>query len=430
MNRLAEVAAVAALSASTLACSAGMNSHESRPRPSEWSVTVPPAEAKIPTTSTTRVGESYLKLLQSNATLNVIYVPTTETTSPEDATLFEKEIAKADQLIQQEPLFMLQTASHVQEATHGRYNPAAITVSITPTLDTGKDCLDSKDIPQSKMIRKHAEPQTDKNALNVIIVKQLGCDDVMVGGYSNEGLIPILTSRAFKDLGRTSMHELGHSAGLLHANLATCPEPNLPLAKDCKSAEADDPNSIMGYSDDKGSEDFSLPEMHRLGLLDVTEVIKNPDSGEYTLSDIEADRGEAKVLLLDDTYFSWERDLQAPRDAKCTEVTDESSPYPPDMILTTSKKRADGTYRTLRCTAVNKRFATSSLQVRRDLGVKGMGLIMRPDRAPDDGEPELSNGEVINDTVVYESATVKVTYLGQNENNQARVRVENLKKSR
>jgi hypothetical protein len=55
---------------------------------------------------------------------------------------------------------------------------------------------------------------------------------------------------------------------------------------------------------------------------------------------------------------------------------------------------------------------------------------MRPDRAPDDGEPELSNGEVVNETVVYESTGSKVTYLGQNEHNQARVRVESTKKPR
>jgi len=267
----------------------------------------------------------------------------------------------------------------------------------------------------------------EQGALNIITVKLYGCDDRSMGGYAAEGLGPILSLRGIGgNLGQIIMHELGHSAGLLHANIAVCPEPLGLVEEACEVFATDDPSSLMGYTNDKGSDDFSLPEMFELGLLEDAEVLDNPASGDYKLSGFDAPRGEPKVLKIgQNAYISWEDDIQASHDIECKKgnYTEHSAEGNfPDNLAYTTTITIDGHNLLFSCYKVNQRLATNTLQVR-DGQKKGMHLIARPDRAPDALKTTISNGEVIPNTVVHDSKVATVTYIGQTDQNQAIVRV-------
>lgn len=413
MNRLHSAVFGAAMGLAA-ACSTG----ETAPKPEEFSVTVPgipePSESLPLVTS---AGENTRRLLSLDASMKIIYVPVT---NPGELNNVSSSDVNHKQFLSRSRMYIDGVKQEIVDATHGRYQPQTINIVEAPVLEVGSECLDTSSEAATKLY-DHASPVIDDTQVNVLIVNQEACD-FFVGGFARPDTVPILSNHAFSQLGRTIMHEVGHSAGLLHAGRTVCAEPTDILA--CQTSETTDPNSIMGY---ESGAHFTGPDLYELGLHTSSEVLENPSDGEYILHDAAATDASLKTLIINRDgqrlYISWEPDSQAGADSLCAPEQSGAVDYNPDDFISSGRRGGEEEY--YLCLKTNHRDMTNTLQTR--LRVRdSLSLVTRPDRAPDPFGDEPSSGEITPGTVVYKDKHRQVTFVGFNQTNQAIVGVETL----
>jgi hypothetical protein len=360
-------------------------------------------------------GESIRTLLAADAPIHITYIPT-PTPAHDDSGDYRVGPNRA-KFETQDPAYLAETMQAIVSTTGGRYQPRGLTITSAPELNTGTACLDTRGGTNRARIVQHAKPYTTPGALEAIIIDQPDCEDVYVGANSADDT-PILNPRSFAELGPVLMHELGHGANINHASTSICKDPVEPF--DCKdSDELDDNTTLMSYAMDK-RDAFSAPEMRQLGLLEPQEIIDNPRSGEFTLGDAQnTDPSVAKLLMANTIRVSWEPDTRASYDELCL----PAEQVPPANRTVSGSADIDGQSVRYACTKTNPRMLDHTIQVRRDSG-NGLKLITRKDRAPDPFKQQRSNGEVTPNTVIYQDDVRRITYLGVNDQNQARVSIQ------
>jgi len=379
-------------------------------------------------------GELTRALLAKDAPVRLIFVPVIRQLKVNQLEAEDKSYTK--KLLANDKKTLDQIADSFEDATANRYKPSRITVVKTGTMAINA-CLNSADWKQHTAIDAHVAKYRDDTALNVLVVDQYGCESVAggsrTGGYADDDLDPIMTATSLTapdelDSGfpRSVNHETGHSAGADHAGTSDCTD--ILKIQHCKISPTFDTNSLMGYQSTVDSNDFTNPELFKLGLLDKTEIIDNPQSGTYEIVDAHA-KG-AKVLRIpaqDKTlYFSWEKSEDAVDDTLCKPIKSDKDYELPNLV-SSGTREINGKEVTFVCYAVNKTGTDHSVQVRYDdvsTEFPSSVVVTRPDRALDKFEDELRDtGENKPNTLLYRDEQLEVKMVGRQGNTKATIQV-------
>lgn len=97
-------------------------------------------------------------------------------------------------------------------------------------------------------------------------------------------------------------HELGHNLGLLHANIILCP--NGPIGSfinnlsGCERFEYGDYLDLMGSWGNRNLNHFTATHKASIGWFDRNQVVQVTQSGTYTITALEANSPDTKVLSI------------------------------------------------------------------------------------------------------------------------------------
>ena len=373
--------------------------------------------------------------MAENAPVHYIYIPNTE--APEGQDVHADSIEQDKQLlINSDPTFLGDVATGFNVATHHRYIPSAVTISVASSMAI-KGCLDNTDASSNRVIHDHVAADRQPGAINVIVVDQNGCTNgknTYEGIDANAGWAalntdPILDrlsfARDWKTIVRTTIHEVGHDGGLVHGGTETCTD--AVHMQDCTVATTSDPNTIMGYTIDRNAADYTAGELFTLGLLQPREVNHAVLNGTYELAGTDTNvEDTTKMITFTGSdgrpiYISWEHDTTAASDVECDVQTPQNKKDP--RVYRIGSMTIDGTETNFVCLTATERDLMHSLQVRVDEPATATrkdpsrALVVRPNRVPDITGQILTSGEVTAGAVVYEDAGITVTYVGVQDQN-------------
>ncbi len=356
---------------------AACTSSESEPGPNASIVAVVPEVTVTPTLPS--IKEETTRLLGSQAGLNIIYMPISNSARSDDEAVVTpaKEIIGFRKRLLAQDKTLLQTFSQAFDtATYGRYVPKSVDVVTAAPIAISDGCVELNANEQSEFIRAAAQDYVKKDAINIIELDAVPCGDIAteaVAGFASANLIPIMNRVSFRfdeayptnEHAMLAVHEFGHFMNVKHAGAAECKD--RVRITSCKADVVGDQHSLMSYEPKSrfgaGRVDtFTVPELYKLGLLKKNEFVINPDPGKLSLHTMSSPGLKLAIFgtYIESKYVSYEEDATAAYDVACTpegkkKIAEE------DILYTSTTGASEITYE---CYRSNKTKLSASVQVR------------------------------------------------------------------
>ncbi len=393
--------------------------------------------------------QEQMRLLGSNATINVIYIAVSNAPADEKGYMKDAHDAFRTKLLQSDPKILAGFTDAFDWATYGRFHPKVQVTEAAP-IALADGCIDNANAVKTARVDLAASLYSVQGDLNVVALDADPCDSVSKGfsGYGSVNIAPVMDRKGFmtadymkvQPYADVIVHEGGHSwGGLNHAGKAECADPI--AITDCTVDVTADQNSVMSYEYGSGAltdpniaTRFTAPELEKLGLLKESEVVVNPAPGTVELVPIE--QTGTKLIVIQEPgkspkeYISFETDPYAAYTIACEALTKKNQNNKNILY-----QASIGNGPTNICYKTNETDMKDSVQVRFPIrpfdstvqpNTEDTSSLAMVDTRKDSTDPHdlrddasVANGYNTPNTVIFSDDTLKYTYASFDKTNKA-----------